>query len=74
MTAEGKNPMDGFGSKVEETPPKGERRKGQNPTNQPKKENWKTRPELNNWMTGVPSGEKAGAWCRNGGPLSPHNG
>lgn len=22
-------------------------------------------------MTGVPSGEKAGTWCRNGGPLSP---
>lgn len=28
-------------------------------------------PELDNWMTGVPSGEKAGTWCRSGGLLNP---
>lgn len=59
--------MDGFGSKVEEIPPKGERRKEQNATNQPERKIRKLGP----WMTGVPSGEKAGTWCRSGGPLSP---
>lgn len=45
MTAEGKNQMDGFGSKVEEIPPKGERRKGQNAANQPERKNRKLGPK-----------------------------
>lgn len=61
--------MDGFGSKVEEIPPKGERSKTQPINQKGKLEN--SGPELNSWMTGVPSGEKAGTWCRSGGPLSP---